>query len=106
MHCACEETFGPLVAVLDFTTEAEAIALANAVPYGLAGYVMTQDADRLLRVAEALDFGVIGANDGAPSTAEAPFGGRKDSGMGKEGGTHGLDAYTELKYVSMRVRGA
>jgi succinate-semialdehyde dehydrogenase/glutarate-semialdehyde dehydrogenase len=105
MHCACEETFGPLVAVLDFTTEAEAIALANAVPYGLAGYVMTQDADRLLRVAEALDFGVIGANDGAPSTAEAPFGGRKDSGMGKEGGTHGLDAYTELKYVSLRVRG-
>jgi succinate-semialdehyde dehydrogenase/glutarate-semialdehyde dehydrogenase len=55
-------------------------------------------------VAESLDFGVIGANDGAPSTAEAPFGGRKDSGLGKEGGTHGVDAYTEFKYVSVRVR--
>ena len=106
MHCACEETFGPVVAAMSFDTETEALALANAVPYGLAGYVMTQDADRLLRVAEALDFGVIGANDGAPSTAEAPFGGRKDSGLGKEGGAYGLDAYTDLKYVSVRVRGA
>lgn len=106
MHCACEETFGPVVAASPFDAEAEALAIANAVPYGLAGYVMTQDADRLLRVAEALDFGVIGANDGAPSTAEAPFGGRKDSGLGKEGGAYGLDAYTDLKYVSMRVRGA
>ena len=104
MLCACEETFGPVVAAMAFNSEAEAIALANAVPYGLAGYVMTQDVDRLLRVAEALDCGVVGANDGAPSTAEAPFGGRKDSGLGKEGGTHGLDAYTDLKYVSMRVR--
>lgn len=105
-HCACEETFGPVVAALEFASEAEAIAMANGVPHGLAGYVMTQDADRLLRVAEALDFGVIGANDGAPSTAEAPFGGRKDSGLGKEGGTFGLDAYVDLKYVSLRVRGA
>jgi succinate-semialdehyde dehydrogenase/glutarate-semialdehyde dehydrogenase len=105
-HCACEETFGPVVAALEFRDEAEAIAIANGVPHGLAGYVMTQDADRLLRVAEALDFGVIGANDGAPSTAEAPFGGRKDSGLGKEGGTYGLDAYIDLKYVSLRVRGA
>ncbi|MFZ9914551.1 MAG: aldehyde dehydrogenase family protein [Phycisphaerales bacterium] len=105
MHCACEETFGPVVASLTFRTEGEAVALANAVPFGLAGYVMTQDADRLMRVAEALDFGVVGANDGAPSTAEAPFGGRKDSGLGREGGTHGLDAYVDLKYVSWRVRG-
>lgn len=104
MRCSREETFGPVVAAMTFHSESEAIAMANAVPYGLAGYVMTQDADRLLRVAEALDFGVIGANDGAPSTAEAPFGGRKDSGLGKEGGTHGLDAYTDLKYVSLRVR--
>ena len=89
---------------MTFETEQEAIALANAVPFGLAGYVMTQDADRLLRVADALEFGVIGANDGAPSTAEAPFGGRKDSGLGREGGHHGLDAYVDLKYVSLRVR--
>jgi succinate-semialdehyde dehydrogenase/glutarate-semialdehyde dehydrogenase len=104
MLCACEETFGPVVAAMTFNSEAEAIALANDVPYGLAGYVMTQDIDRLLRVAEALEYGVVGANDGAPSTAEAPFGGRKDSGLGKEGGTHGLDAYTDLKYISLRVR--
>jgi succinate-semialdehyde dehydrogenase / glutarate-semialdehyde dehydrogenase len=106
MRCGCEETFGPVVAAMDFTGESQAIALANGVPYGLAGYVMTQDADRLIRVAEALEFGVVGANDGAPSTAEAPFGGLKDSGLGKEGGTHGLDAFVELKYVSQRVRGA
>ncbi len=105
-HCACQETFGPVIAAMEFNGEAEAIAMANGVPHGLAAYVMTQDADRLLRVAEALDFGVVGANDGAPSTAEAPFGGRKDSGLGKEGGTHGLDAYVDLKYVSLRVRGA
>ena len=105
MACQREETFGPVVAVSRFDGEAEAIARANAVPHGLAGYVMTQDADRLLRVAEALEFGVVGANDGAPSTAEAPFGGRKDSGLGREGGMHGLDAYVDLKYVSMRVRG-
>ncbi len=105
-RCACEETFGPVVAAMEFGREDEAIAIANGVPHGLAGYVMTQDADRLLRVAEALEFGVIGANDGAPSTAEAPFGGRKDSGLGKEGGTYGLDAYVDLKYVSLRVRGA
>jgi len=104
MACACEETFGPVVAAMTFSSEREAIALANGVSSGLAGYVMTQDADRLLRVAEALDCGVVGANDGAPSAAEAPFGGRKDSGLGREGGAHGLDAYIELKYVSVRVR--
>lgn len=104
MACACEETFGPVVAAMTFGSEREAIELANGASSGLAGYVMTQDADRLLRVAEALDCGVVGANDGAPSAAEAPFGGRKDSGLGREGGSHGLDAYVDLKYISMRVR--
>jgi succinate-semialdehyde dehydrogenase/glutarate-semialdehyde dehydrogenase len=104
MACACEETFGPVVAAMTFGSEREAIELANGVASGLAGYAMTQDADRLWRVAEALDCGVVGANDGAPSAAEAPFGGRKDSGLGREGGTHGLDAYVDLKYVSVRVR--
>ncbi|MFM7050624.1 MAG: NAD-dependent succinate-semialdehyde dehydrogenase [Planctomycetota bacterium] len=104
MHCSCEETFGPVVATMTFRTESDALALANSGPHGLAAYVMTQDADRLMRVAEALDFGVVGANDGAPSTAEAPFGGRKDSGYGREGGSYGLDAYTDLKYISLRVR--
>lgn len=105
MAVSREETFGPVAAVAAFDREHEAIALANGVPSGLAGYVMTQDADRLLRIAEALDCGVVGANDGAPSAAEAPFGGRKDSGLGREGGRHGLDAYVDLKYVSLRLRG-
>ncbi|MBI1302532.1 MAG: aldehyde dehydrogenase family protein [Phycisphaera sp.] len=104
MDCAREETFGPVVAAMTFASEREAVELANASPSGLAGYVMTQDADRLWRVAEALDCGVVGANDGAPSAAEAPFGGRKDSGFGREGGAHGLDAYVDLKYISLRVR--
>lgn len=104
MRCSCEESFGPIVAATAFDGEAEAIALANTVPHGLAAYAMTQDADRLLRVSEALDFGVVGANDGAPSAAEAPFGGRRDSGIGREGGSQGLDAYVDLKYVSLRVR--
>jgi succinate-semialdehyde dehydrogenase/glutarate-semialdehyde dehydrogenase len=104
MACTCEETFGPVVAAMTFGSEREAMDLANATHSGLAGYVMTQDADRLWRVAEALDCGVVGANDGAPSAAEAPFGGRKDSGLGREGGAHGLDAYVDLKYVSIRVR--
>lgn len=100
MLCAREETFGPVVPVAAFDTEEEAIAAANGSPYGLAAYFYTRDASRLMRVAEALDYGVIGANDGAPSTAQAPFGGVKHSGFGREGGREGVEEYTELKYVS------
>ena len=106
MACSCEETFGPVLVLHAFDTEAEVIASANAVASGLAAYVMTQDSDRLWRVVEQIDAGVIGANDGAPSAAEAPFGGFKDSGYGKEGGRIGVEEYTRVKYVSMRVRGA
>ncbi len=104
MACACEETFGPVLTIHAFDTEAEVILAANAVAVGLAAYVMTQDADRLWRVVEQLDAGVVGANDGAPSAAEAPFGGFKESGYGKEGGRIGVEEYTRVKYVSMRVR--
>ncbi len=104
MACACEETFGPILTLHEFETEEEVIESANAVAVGLAAYVMTQDADRLWRVVEQLDAGVIGANDGAPSAAEAPFGGFKESGYGKEGGRIGVEEYTRVKYVSMRVR--
>jgi succinate-semialdehyde dehydrogenase/glutarate-semialdehyde dehydrogenase len=100
MLCAREETFGPVVPVASFATEQEAIALANGSPFGLAAYFYTRDASRLIRVAEALEFGVVGANDGAPSTAQAPFGGVKQSGFGREGGRHSLEEYTALKYVS------
>ncbi|TVQ33412.1 MAG: NAD-dependent succinate-semialdehyde dehydrogenase [Phycisphaeraceae bacterium] len=95
-----EETFGPVAPVRAFDTEDEAIKLANDSIYGLAAYFYTRDASRLMRVAEALEYGVIGANDAAPSTAQAPFGGVKQSGVGREGGRWGVEEYTELKFVS------
>ncbi len=98
-----EETFGPVAAVGTFGTEEEVIELANASEYGLAAYFFTRDASRLMRVAEALEYGIVGANDGAPSTAQAPFGGVKHSGFGREGGRYVMDEYTEVKYVSWRL---
>lgn len=95
-----EETFGPVAPVCRFKDEDEAIALANDSEFGLAAYFFTRDASRLMRVAERLEYGIIGANDGGPSTAQAPFGGVKHSGFGREGGKYVMDEYTELKYVS------
>jgi succinate-semialdehyde dehydrogenase/glutarate-semialdehyde dehydrogenase len=100
-----EETFGPVAPVAPFRDEAEAVALANASRYGLAAYFFTRDASRLLRLAEALEYGVIGANDASPSTAQAPFGGTKESGFGREGGREGVEEYLESKYVSWRLLG-
>jgi succinate-semialdehyde dehydrogenase/glutarate-semialdehyde dehydrogenase len=98
-----EETFGPVAPVLRFETDAEAIAQANSVPYGLAAYLWTRDFSRAIRVAESLDFGIVGINDGLPSSAQAPFGGVKYSGLGREGGKWGLDEYLDVKYVSARL---
>ena len=98
-----EETFGPVAPIAAFSDETEVIELANASEYGLAAYFFTRDASRLMRVAEALEYGIIGANDGGPSTAQAPFGGVKHSGFGREGGSYVMDEYTELKYVSWRL---
>lgn len=95
-----EETFGPVAPLVRFETEAHALSLANDSPYGLSAYFFTRDAARLIRVAEALDYGIVGANDGAPSAAQAPFGGVKESGYGREGGKYVMDGYTDLKYVS------
>lgn len=103
MRLAQEETFGPVSPVARFAHEEEAVAMANASPYGLAAYFYTRDAGRLMRVAEALEYGVIGANDGAPSTAQAPFGGMKHSGFGREGGRYAMEDYLETKYVSWRI---
>ncbi len=103
MQLCREETFGPVAPIAGFTDEQEVIELANASEYGLAAYFFTRDASRLMRVAEALEYGIIGANDGAPSTAQAPFGGMKHSGFGREGGRYAMDEYTELKYVSWRL---
>jgi len=98
-----EETFGPVAPVAAFRDEAEAVAMANATGYGLAGYLWTRDLGRAFRVAEALEYGLVGVNDGVPSAMapNAPFGGMKDSGVGREGGPWGLDEYLEVKLISM-----
>jgi succinate-semialdehyde dehydrogenase/glutarate-semialdehyde dehydrogenase len=98
-----EETFGPVAPVLRFATEAEAIERANATPFGLASYVYTRDLGRAIRVAEALDYGIVGVNDGVPSVPYAPFGGVKQSGIGREGGPWGLEEYLETKFVSLGI---
>lgn len=98
-----EETFGPVAPVAMFSDEQEVIELANSSEYGLAAYFFTRDASRLMRVAEALEYGIVGANDGGPSTAQAPFGGVKHSGFGREGGKYVMDEYTEIKYVSWQL---
>src|SRR5690606_277317 len=99
MRLAEEETFGPVAALFRFSGEDEAVALANATEVGLAGYFYTRDLARAWRVAEALECGIVGINTGLVSTAVAPFGGVKESGIGREGSKYGLDDYTELKYV-------
>jgi len=94
-----EEIFGPVSAIYKFKTEEEAIQLANDTEYGLAAYFFTQDVHRCIRVAEALDYGIVGINEGIVSHAEAPFGGMKESGIGREGSRYGIDEYVEVKYV-------
>jgi len=99
MACSCEETFGPVVPVTRFETEDEVIAAANGTPFGLAAYFYSQDVSRIWRVAEALETGLVGVNEGALAAEAAPFGGVKESGYGREGSVHGLDDYLALKYV-------
>ncbi len=99
MKIAREETFGPVAPVFRFTTEEEAIAYANATEFGLASYFYARDVGRIFRVAEGLDYGIVGVNSGAISTEVAPFGGVKQSGIGREGSRHGVEEFTELKYV-------
>jgi succinate-semialdehyde dehydrogenase/glutarate-semialdehyde dehydrogenase len=99
MLVAREETFGPLAALIPFDSEDEVIRMANDTEYGLASYVYTRDLSRSWRVSERLEYGMVGVNTGLISTAEAPFGGVKQSGLGREGSQYGMDDYTELKYV-------
>ncbi|MBE2271254.1 MAG: NAD-dependent succinate-semialdehyde dehydrogenase [Anaerolinea sp.] len=98
-----EETFGPVAPLIPFDTEEEVVAKANDTPFGLSGYFYTRDVSRVMRVAEKLEFGIIGVNDPLPSTAQAPFGGVKQSGLGREGGSVGIDEYLEVKYVSLGI---
>jgi len=98
---ASEETFGPVAGIARFTSEPEAIRQANDTPYGLAAYFYSRDVGRIWRVAEALEYGILGINTGVISTEVAPFGGVKESGIGREGSKYGLDEWLEIKYLCM-----
>jgi succinate-semialdehyde dehydrogenase/glutarate-semialdehyde dehydrogenase len=101
MRCAKEETFGPVAPVFRFETEVEAIERANATEFGLASYFYSRDIGRIFRVAEALESGMVGINTGIISAAEVPFGGVKQSGLGREGARQGLEEYLEIKYLCL-----
>ena len=103
MRVAKEETFGPLAPLFRFETEAEAIAMANDTEFGLASYIFTQSAARQWRVGEALEYGMVGVNTGAISNEVAPFGGVKQSGLGREGSEWGIEEYLEMKYMCIDV---
>ena len=101
MKVAREETFGPVAPLFRFKTEEQAIEMANATEFGLACYFYSRDIGRVWRVGEALEYGMVGVNEGLISTAEAPFGGVKESGVGREGSRHGVEEYLEMKYLLM-----
>ncbi|HFQ15461.1 MAG TPA: NAD-dependent succinate-semialdehyde dehydrogenase, partial [Rhodobacteraceae bacterium] len=101
MKVTREETFGPLAPLYRFSTEEEAIAMANDTEFGLAAYFYSRDIGRVWRVAEALEYGIVGINEGIISTEVAPFGGVKESGLGREGSHHGIDEFVEMKYMLM-----
>lgn len=103
MECMVEETFGPLAPITTFRSLEEAVERANHSPYGLAAYVFTENIKEAIYVAEALEYGIVGVNDPLPSTAQAPFGGFKQSGLGREGGHFGIEEYLEVKYISLGV---
>ncbi|HEY1130128.1 MAG TPA: NAD-dependent succinate-semialdehyde dehydrogenase [Roseateles sp.] len=101
MLCSREETFGPVAPVFKFQTEEDAIRLANSTEFGLASYFYSRDIGRIFRVGEALEYGMVGINTGLISTAEVPFGGVKQSGLGREGGRQGIEDYVEVKYLCL-----
>ncbi len=101
MLCAIEETFGPVAPLFRFKTEADVIGLSNDTPFGLAAYFYSRDVGRVFRVAEALEFGIVGINEGIISTEVAPFGGVKESGIGREGSKYGIEDFVEIKYMCL-----
>jgi succinate-semialdehyde dehydrogenase / glutarate-semialdehyde dehydrogenase len=101
MAMSCEETFGPVAGISRFSTEEEAVRIANDTPYGLCAYFYSRDVGRVWRVSEALDYGIVGINTGFVSTEVAPFGGMKESGIGREGSKYGIEDWLELKYLAL-----
>ena len=101
MKLANEETFGPVAPIFRFETEEQALEMANRTRAGLAAYAFTRDLERFWRVAEGLDVGMVGVNTGIVATETAPFGGTKESGLGREGSRHGMDEVLELKTITL-----
>ena len=101
MAMSSEETFGPVAGISRFATEEEAVGKANDTPYGLSAYFYSRDMGRIWRVSEALEYGILGINTGVVSTEVAPFGGVKESGIGREGSKYGIDEWLETKYLCM-----
>ena len=101
MPIAANEIFGPVAPLITFDTEEEGISLANDTPFGLAAYFYARDIGRIWRVAEGLEYGMVGVNEGIISNAAAPFGGVKQSGLGREGSHYGMDEYLEIKYLCL-----
>jgi succinate-semialdehyde dehydrogenase/glutarate-semialdehyde dehydrogenase len=98
-----EETFGPVAPLIRFTSEKEVVRLCNETEFGLAAYFYTRDISRIWRVAEALEYGMVGINEGLISTEVAPFGGIKQSGLGREGSKYGIEDYLEIKYLCFDI---
>ncbi len=98
-----EETFGPVLPIMEFETEEEVIRMANDTPFGLAAYFFSRDVGRVFRVAEGLEYGIVGANDPLPTGPHIPFGGLKESGLGRENGSHGIDDFVEVKAISIGI---
>lgn len=101
MECMYEETFGPLAPITTYKTTEEVIRRANDTPFGLAAYVFSEKLSEAIHISEKLEYGIVGLNDGVPSTAQAPFGGFKESGLGREGGLWGIEEYLEVKFISI-----
>jgi len=101
MECMKDEIFGPIAPIAVFKTEEEVVERANNSRYGLAAYVYTENLSRAFRITEQLEYGIIGLNDALPSTAQAPFGGYKESGLGREGSHFGIEEFLEVKYISI-----
>lgn len=101
MDCMVDETFGPLAPITVYRTTEEVIKRANNTPFGLAAYVFSEHISEAIEISEGLEYGIVGLNDGLPSVAQAPFGGFKESGLGREGGHHGMDEFLEVKYISL-----
>lgn len=104
MKIFTEETFGPVAPIISFKTEEELLEMVNHEQYGLASYLYSNDMSRVIRLTEKLEYGMVGVNDPLPFVVQSPFGGLKESGMGKEGGHHGIDGYLEEKMVSIKYR--